>query len=254
MHITSWKKTFHIFPNRKLTNEEWFSLRSLPKIYRFNFGEEVGDGMLFREYAINCHNGIFIDTIENISKRFAKQKQIHGPSEAKRNYSKDYYNKNREKILQQKEEYRKINIDRINDPEKVKKRIARMVNMYRTNPRVRIMALLRGGIRDAVNDRLLYNRRKDDESVDFLLWLARYSNIDIKNGYDIDHIIPISKSDLTTKEGQEKINRPENIRWMRHKENISKHARMPQQSDINSHLILVDIWRKQTLLSCPSVS
>lgn len=257
-HVVDWKKTFHPFPNRQLTDNEWIAIRSLPKLCRFVNGEEVEPGKFFWAYFRNGANGMWITTSDKIiSSREASKRRSQSNPEQKNARSRARYRSDRERVIKRTSEYSKKNRDRgrvVNEmwrranPDKLRRYYKTEWEKQKTVPQKRIARLLRMRIKGALRGKILYDRDSDYESVSFLIWLADRQNIDHTNGYDIDHLIPLSKLDLSTPEQQLAANSPANVRWLKSIDNIRKHAKMPTQLEIDDHLALVAIWHREGIV------
>ena len=254
-HVVDWKKVVHPFWGRKPTEEEWSQFQLEDVRRRFTAGEEIADGILFAGYGKRRTSGMQCMTPEQFAKR--------------KTYQYRHYVKNREKISNRKREYDRKNREACNayrraaSAETKRKRVAYQAawrkrnrdkaNGYRRkayhkrkpipSAERRITVLIRDRLRVAVA-RKLYGRHVDKPSVNFLIWLAERDKIDWKLGYQIDHIVPLSRLDLTLAEGQMLANAPENVRWMQREDNASRGNSMPSQSEIDAHLVLVALWRE----------
>ena len=256
-HVIEWKKTFHLSVGRKLTTDEWTIIRSIPKQSRFNNGEEMGDGKFFGAYSKSCINGIIFTTPQQAQRIAIKRKQylertflirsIKDRAKYKINKAKklkqcsEYFAKNKDVIRERRREYNRIHLTK-----EKRNEYARTMRLKRKSiPCQHIAYKLRNRLRSALRSKVLYSRGSDAESIKFLIWLAKYQNIDHRDGYDIDHIIPLSKHDLSTDILQKQANSPSNIRWMKHVDNMNRRNKLPTQEEIDKHMKLVSLWKNQ---------
>ena len=111
-------------------------------------------------------------------------------------------------------------------------------------PENRLLKNIRNRLHMAVAGKA-HERSRDRESVVFLLWLARRSGINDLRGYSIDHIVPLSRINLSRSHSCIRANAPENVRWLTRFENLSKCDSRPSLTEIREHRKLVVEWRKE---------
>jgi hypothetical protein len=254
-HVIDWKMQAHLRTDKSPTKEEWSAMKSIPKEMRFQCGEEISSEKFFWAYIKTSRNGMYIASKKAFDLTREKSRQSAKKRAKKHNESgKHYYQKNKKKVLERTSKYAKKNRERgraVNavwkkeNPEKIKRYYRNAWLAQKSDPQKHILKKIRLRITSITKHRLLYGRSTDSESVKFLIWLADYQKINALDGFDIDHIIPLSKTDLSTKEAQIKANSPENVRWLKRSDNIAKRDRMPSQQEIDDHLAVVSIWRSQ---------
>lgn len=138
--------------------------------------------------------------------------------------SRDYYARNRDKVIAQKAVY-------------TRERIASDEQFYlqkKMSARLR-MALLRGRHRKST--------RIDAESVEFLLWQAKKLGVDVRD-YHVDHLFPISSFDLSDPKHQRVVNLPCNVRLISKADNLKKSDRFPTQEEVAAHEALLEEWSR----------
>jgi hypothetical protein len=116
------------------------------------------------------------------------------------------------------------------------------VEYFKTGKR-RISHLLRCSLRCAVKRSSIVKSSKytSTESVDFLTWLASKMGILLSTkDHQIDHIIPLSKLDLSNPFNLKMANSPTNVRWMSSFDNNSKNDNWPEVDELVSHYKLVE--------------
>lgn len=255
-HVIDWKMTFHIFPNRELNDQEWSEMRSLPKAYRFQCGEQIDKDSFFWAYTKNSKNGMWVASKDKIKIAIKNSKTSRAKRREKANaYRRAKYQENPEPTIKRTSEYHKRNRDKSykkqmewkkKNPDKIKKYYKTEFQKSLIIPHKRIIRLLRMRIRCAVTNSILHGRKTEYESAQFLIWLAARKNISNLLDYEIDHLVPISKWDLTIQENQEAANAPENVQWLTVAENIAKSDNMPTPEQIAEHRALVAQWRAET--------
>lgn len=266
------KISAHIWTGKRLTISEWAHIKTLPKELKFKRGDEMGDKVFFG-YNRTSFNGSRFTTKEFLDLHKARvKKHTIDNKPLYRGYANKWREKNPEKTKASCQKYATQNKIRIaaykveyyqshkveshaaarawtkNNPEKSRILNSRKYEKLKKNPNTITALKLRNRLRGMVppinGNKLRYSRGIDVVSAEFLMWLAAYQNLDLINGnYHIDHIIPISKWDLSTEENQRTCNAPTNIRWLYGPENISKNDSLPAEADIESHLVLVNLWR-----------
>lgn len=251
----SQRRAFHVFTDKPLTIDEWTSVRALPKEHRFRRGDEIEEGKFFVAYHKKFKNGLMVTSKIALAKIVDRNKADYRNNREKRVAQHAvYYRKNRKACNDRAKEYAENNREKLreiknrwvkNNPEKVKIIRKKDREQRYADPQKHIALKIRGRLKCAFKHRLLYGRAVDKESVNFLLWLARHQSLDLRQEYEIDHLVPVSKCDLSTVAGQIKANAPENVRWLTKEQNLCKKDRLPSQEEIESHLLLVKCWRKE---------
>ncbi len=246
----------HLWVGRKLTDEEWTTIRSLDKSLRFDRGDLV-HGRRVSGYLRRCKDGLFLLTeeayqAERLRRTEYKKAYVVEHRERLSAQQKVYYQRDRDSRIQaQRERYarsdkaRRREVSRqweTNNPDKVKASSRRRYLNARADPHRRTMQILRRRLKMAVDAKLLYGRAQDRESVDFLLWLAVHQSIDMST-HHIDHIMPLSRCDLSTPEAQQRANAPENVRWLLAQTNLNRGNALPTAEEVAAHLVLVGLWR-----------
>ncbi len=240
----------HIWPDRILTDNEWRALKSLSKESRLRRGDLVGNKR-FVGYNRACKNGTYLVDEEGFSR--CKEKIEAGHTRHKGSVKRWYVENREHHKAKQKERYARCNkrarrsqakLWEKKNPDAVKAINRRKYLKIRSNPVKAVMQSLRRRLKMAVDAKLLYGRARDRKTVEFLCWLKNHESIG--ENFHIDHIMPLSKCNLSTKEGQLQANSPYNVRWMTAADNILKADAMPSQHEINQHAVLVDLWLSET--------
>lgn len=154
-------------------------------------------------------------------------------------------NRNREKINAQIRKHRAENPER--HRAKWREWAARNKE-YFDSPQRRIPHLLRCSLRHAVKMKGMKKggRYAAPETAKFLIWLALKMGIDpVKDGYQIDHIIPLSKIDLSNPLNFTMAKGMTNVRWLSKFNNNSKNDRMPHINELMRHYELVQEFHKR---------
>lgn len=112
-------------------------------------------------------------------------------------------------------------------------------------PEYVIKKSLRGSIKKYVGTISSGINRKNNDGARFLIWLAARNGVPVPNGaeWHIDHLIPISRFDLSIESERLRVNAPENLRWLKAFDNYSKHDNMPSPEEVAAHLEVVAEWR-----------
>ena len=112
-HVIDWKMTFHIFPNRELNDQEWSEMRSLPKAYRFQCGEQIDKDSFFWAYTKNSKNGMWVASKDKIKIAIKNSKTSRAKRREKANaYRRAKYQENPEPTIKRTSEYHKRNRDK----------------------------------------------------------------------------------------------------------------------------------------------
>lgn len=255
-HVVDWKATFHPILGRRPTPEEWEYLRSLPESCKFRYREQLGPDLYFWSYTKNSKNGMWVASGDKINVAREKAKVCASKRKDKKNEKeRQKYRENPQAVIKRTSEYQRRNREKgrlrhrewsQKNPDKIKKYHKTEFQKTLTVPRKRIVKLLRMRLRCAVANSVFHGRKTEYESAQFLIWLAAHEGISNLLDYEIDHLIPMSEWDLTTRENQEAANAPENVQWLTIAENSAKSDCMPTPEQITKHRALVAQWRAET--------
>lgn len=239
------KTSHHYFVDRILTNEEWNKIKSLPLELKFKRGDKIGD-LLFFGYSSRMKNGLYLVTEEKLTlarEKRSKYQMLKIKTDKK-------YKENQNKLKQTPEykrkrvEHNKIYYSEINN--KIK-RSNYNKNKYKTDIKYRIKILLRNRIRTKLVRKIKYERYSDNLSIKFLIWLAKRNNISILDGkYTIDHIFPLKKLNIISKEEELFANSLYNIQWLLSVDNTIKKDKIPRKEEIETHYKLVNLFAEET--------
>lgn len=211
---------------------------------RWRCGDVGPDGRVFWSRDKSAQGGLYWVSPELFRHKKAAARERHVA----------YYTRHRERLrakyrevdrhspvfVSARKAYRKRNKAKISEIEQQYKR-----RQLANDPGFRILVTLRSRLKLAVRAYATSgsSRAADKAAAAFLLWLAARVGADPMNGSDwhIDHLIPLSKlGELKS------ANAPENVRWLRAKENLARGNADPTPEEIAGHLALVEEWKKET--------
>lgn len=261
------KRNAHLWVDRILTPEEWESIRNLPYHLRYTRGDCLPIGKLFKGYNRSYKNGIQTCTAESLADAIIKGREYaKNNPEPRRKWRKNnqekhnliiknWHKANVERTRLKRKERYGVKSEEINktarewrkrNPEKVKKYRKTAYLKIKSDEGKWIGMRIRSRLRSAVKDSLFYRNCQDKDAVEFLRWSAKERGFDpLCQGYDIDHIIPVSKWDLSIAVNQKLVNSPENVRWMSRSDNLKKGTKSASETEIREHAEMVSKWRQE---------
>lgn len=91
------------------------------------------------------------------------------------------------------------------------------------------------------------SRSLDSEGIAFLRWDFERRGLCISElrSYHVDHLIPLMLWESEPRPYG--CNSPENLRWLIARENMQKKVDVPDQKEIQAHLLLVAEWRRSLI-------
>ena len=248
--------------NKTPSDAEWNLIKSIPSDYKFKQGDKIhdDDDRVFLRYHKASSSGLLLCNVDILEKKRQYAKQRH----------RDIYVKKgrRTKPLDEKQNTLRIKGKRKraamrerakSDPlyaEKMRtfwrkcyqRRRDKILAMHKNKQKTPYMiarARLNGSIKRHLANLLAGSKHNHCEGAKFLVWLADKQGVDMtkKHEWHIDHIKPIKSFDLHADGVRANVNAPENVRWMKAKDNLLKGSKMPTVLEVISHLGLVAEWR-----------
>jgi 5-methylcytosine-specific restriction endonuclease McrA len=247
-----------------LSREEWISFRLLKNPNKLKMGDYNPEtGLYFLSYHPQCKNALRWTTKERLNAT-SKFRALGLPNPNRKKTEEERVKNNRERDRRNKPAKRARHKARmLTDPEYAAKTRQRWREanekfkaqraIYFKNRGQTPLGIAERRIRNSLRrhlDKLLFNGEKTTmEGARFLCWLAKKRGLqNLKKDWHVDHIIPLSKFDLT-KVTRKNVNAPENLRWLTPAENWAKSDAMPTQQEIDEHLKLVAQWRAECEIS-----
>jgi 5-methylcytosine-specific restriction endonuclease McrA len=254
------------------SDDQWSKIQAIPSELKFKLGDEVPDlqlkGRVFKCYHKAASSGLLMCTREALEKkrtsarlyfkkRYVKKGRRKKTEEEKR--ATQRANKKRNRAAKKARHKARM----LTDPEyaaktrqrwrEVDKKRKEQIAIYHKKRSQTPLGIAERRIRNSLRrhlDKLLFNGEKTTmEGARFLCWLAKKRGLqNLKKDWHVDHIIPLSKFDLT-KVTRKNVNAPENLRWLTPAENWAKSDAMPTQQEIDEHLKLVAQWRAECEIS-----
>lgn len=251
-HVTGWKKQFHIL-DRSLTHEEWVRLDQLDPTCHFVRSEKIEAGLFFAGYRRYGRGAIRLVTAQQLDVENQKTKDRADQNRDKqRERNRARYRRQREETIARTSAYQKQRRAKFRDyqrkwtkenPDRIKQYHKTAHQRMQEQPEKRAIKLMRLRLKSAVG--VAFGRGQTEyESARFLIWLAGHQGIQDTLQYEIDHIVPLSRIDLSTEENQCFANSSENVRWLTREQNASKSDDMPSDQERLAHLDLVLRWRE----------